>query len=100
MEVTKAVLFAVLRTHHADDRPGLAQRLPDRFDTDDFPHLLDELGLTEQDLTGPTGAKAVELSQLAGDPHGRRHPDWPAGWAEKRRPQLRAELGRRRDTEN
>jgi hypothetical protein len=36
MQVSKAVLFAVLRPHYADDQPGLAQRLPGRLDTDDF----------------------------------------------------------------
>jgi hypothetical protein len=100
MQLSKAVLFAVLRTHHADDQPGLAQRLPDRFDTDDFPGLLDGLGLTEDELAGSAATKAVELSSLAGDPHGRDHPDWATGWPEQRRPELRAELTERRSDES
>jgi len=99
MEVTKAALFSVLRTHHADDQPALAQRLPDRFDTEDYPGLLDSLGIAESDLVPAATAKAEELSSLAGDPHGRRHANWPAGWPERRRSELRDELMPQHDPE-
>jgi len=100
MRVTKKQLFAVLHVRGRDDQPLLAQRLPAVFDTDDYPGLLDQLGLSPEDLTGPSEAEAEELSELDADPHGRLKDAWRYEETRQRRAELVDDLAEEADELN